>query len=199
MKQARVSIIKDNIKVGDKIPNVVNDATIGVWVDDTLASKGHNVDKTGVMDLPDLKIDNKTRKKGSKCPHTVGSMTDQSIIDTPNFEDTRLYHKVQNQNQITYDTNFNEVTATRIVDMDISTTKKAFSEIWTNLRQKVIAEAKSDKGIRSKHIYSDCGRGILDGYGHKNSYRFRITDKFMKQIQNIAGNRDTFNKFIELS
>jgi hypothetical protein len=196
MKQARVSIIKDNINPGDEIPNIINDATIGLWVDHTMSAKGHKVDKLGVMDLPDLKIDNKTRKKGSKAPHTVGSMTTKNIIDTPNFEDTRLYKKVQNQNQIIYDTSFNKVISTRIVDMDISTTKEAFREIWTSLRKKVIAESKI--GIRSKNIYSDCGRGILDGYGHNNSYRLRVTDKFMKQIQNIAGSRDTFTNLFEL-
>ena len=100
--------------------------------------------------------------------------------------------ELQNQNQITYDTNFNEVTKIRIVDMDIDVTQQALKEIYNNLRQKLI------EGNRSKSIYSDCKRGLLDGYGHNNSYRFRLTDKFMKKIQNIAGSRDTFTNLFEV-
>jgi hypothetical protein len=191
MKKSRVSIIKDNINLGDKIPNACNDAVIGQWIDNSLAAKGHIVDKSGVMDLPEFNIDNKSRKNSSKAHHTVGSMVVDAYLKTAEFEKTRLHKKLQNQNQITYDTNFNEVTKIRIVDMDIDITQQALKEIYNNLRQKLI------EGNRSKSIYSDCKRGLLDGYGHNNSYRFRLTDKFMKKIQNIAGSRDTFMKHFE--
>ena len=75
--------------------------------------------------------------------------------------------------------------------MDIDVTQQALKEIYKNLRQKLV------EGNRAKCIYSDCGRGIFDGYGHENSYRFRLADKFMKKIQNIAGSRDTFNNLFE--
>ena len=190
MKKSRVSVLKHNINVGDKIPNAINDAIVGQWVDHTLA-QNYYIDKSGVLDMPNEKIDNKSRKKGSKAPHTVGSMTIEAYLQTPEFEKTRLYKKLQNQNQITYDANFNEVTNIRIVDMDINVTQQALKEIYNNLRQQLI------EGNRNKTIYSDCKRGILDGFGHDNSYRFRLTDKFMKQIQNVAGSRDTFITLFE--
>ena len=101
MKSARVSVIKNNIEPGSRIPNVRNDATVGQWADQELVNKGHSIDKSGTVDMPEYGIDNKTRKKGSKTPHTIGSMTIENILKTPEFENTRFYHKVQNQNQIT--------------------------------------------------------------------------------------------------
>ena len=192
MKKSRVSVIKDNIKPGDKIPNARNDAIVGQCIDEMMAAKGYIVDKSGVVDLIEFNIDNKSRKNSSKAHHTVGSMVIDAYLETAEFENTRLYKKLQNQNQITYDTNFNEVTKIRIVDMDIDVTQQALKEIYNNLRQKLI------EGNRSKSIYSDCKRGLLDGYGHNNSYRFRLTDKFMKKIQDIAGSRDTFTNLFEV-
>ena len=193
MKQARVSILKQNINVGDKIPNAFNDAVVGQWVDHTLTVNGYSVDKSGVVDIPDLNIDNKSRKKGSKTHHTIGSQTIKKWIETPNFKDTDIYKKVQNQNQITYDSNFDEVTKVQLVDMDIDIIQAALSSIYENLREKLV------NGNRNKSIYSDCKRGIAECYTHPNSYKLRLTDKYMKQIQNIAGSRDTFTTHFELS
>jgi hypothetical protein len=191
MKQARVSVLKHNVQVGDQIPHARNDAVVGQWADSTL-SQNYYIDKSGVLDMPNEKIDNKTRKKGSKAHHTVGSQTIEKWVSNKNFKDTDIFKKVQNQNQITYDSNFDEVIKVQIVDFDIDIVQDALSSIYENLREKIV------NGNRDKSIYSDCKRGIAECYTHPNSYKLRLTDKYMKQIQNIAGNRDTFNKFIEL-
>lgn len=193
MKQARVSVLKHNVKAGDRIPNASNDATVGQWVDQMLSINGYNIDKFGVVDIPDLNIDNKSRKKGSKTHHSIGSQTIKKWLDYANFKDTDICKKLQNQNQVTYDSNFGVITNVRLVDMDIDVTQETLETIYTDLRQKLV------DGNRSKSIYSDCKRGVAECYNHPNSYKFRLTDKYMQQVQNIAGNRDTFNKFIELS
>ena len=192
MKQARVSVLKHNINVGDKIPNAINDAIVGQWVDHTL-SQNYYIDKSGVLDMPNEKIDNKSRKKGSRTHHTIGSQTIQKWERNKNFKDTDIFKKVQNQNQITYDSNFDEVTKVQVVDMDITIIQDALSSIYENLRKKIVEE-----GNRDKSIYSDCKRGIAECYTHKNSYKFRLTDKYMKQIQHIAGTRDTFTSLFEI-
>ena len=193
MKQARVSILKHNVKVGDRIPHASNDATVGQWIDHVLTTNGYNIDKTGVVDIPDLNIDNKSRKKGSKTHHSVGSQTIKKWLETSNFKDTDIFKKLQNQNQVTYDSNFDVITNVRLIDMDIDVTQDTLESIYENLRQKLVS------GNRSKSIYSDCKRGVAECYTHSNSYKLRLTDKYMKQVQNIAGNRDTFNKYIQLS
>jgi hypothetical protein len=197
MKKARVSIIKNNIEKGTRIPTFTKDCEIGQWIDAEMARKGHNVDRTGLVDMPDYKMDNKTRKRGSSANHTLGSMTDPNIADTKNWEDTRFYHKAQNQNQVLWDPDFMEVSKTKIIDMDIDLIQQKLQKAYTDLRNKLIEEKKL--GIRSKELKSDCGWAVFDGYGHHNSYRMRITHKAMKQIYNIAGSRDTFNNNFEVA
>lgn len=133
MKRARVSIIKDNMKPQTTVPNFEHDCEVGQWVDQQMAIKGHMIDHSGLVDMPEYGIDNKTRKKGSNSPHTIGSMTIDDIIDTPDWTRTRYYHKVQNQNQITWDPDFLEISKVDIVDMDIDDIQKRLEIAYNNL------------------------------------------------------------------
>lgn len=191
MKKARVKTIKDNIEIGAQIPNFSKDFEVGQWVDSQMANRGHRVDKSGLVDLPDYEVDNKSRKKGSHANHTVGSMTIADIIATPDFNNTRYRHKVQNQNQVVYDPNFLEVTDVKLLDMDIELIQEKLAEGYNDCRQQVI------DGDRSKEIKSANGWVVFDGYVHHNSYRMRITNTAMKKIHNISGSRDTFTKLFE--
>ena len=193
MKSARVSVIKNNIEPGSRIPNVRNDATVGQWADQELLNKGHSIDKSGTVDMPEYGIDNKTRKKGSKANHTIGSWLIEKILATPKWTNTPFYQKSKNQNQIEWDPNFMEVSKVKIVDMEIDAIQQKLEEgyidVWTQLKE----------GDRSKEIKSNNGWVVLDGYGNEKSYRMRITDKAMKQIHNISGARDQWNSmFLEV-
>lgn len=190
-KNARVSIIKDNIKKGDKVPSSTKDCEIGQWVDEQMVAKGHTVDQNGIVDLPEYGIDNKTRKQGSTAYHTVGSMTIKDILNTPNWVNTRYYKKALNQNQIQWSEVFQEVVDVTVLDMDLPEIQEPLERAYNDLRSKV------ENGDRSKHIKSDCGWAILDGYNHNNSYRYRITDKAMKKIQNMSRSRDTRKRLFE--
>jgi hypothetical protein len=191
MKRARVKIIKDNIEIGTKVPMAVNDAVIGQFVDNLMMSKGHIIDKFGHIDMPEYGSDNKVRKLGSKANHTIGSNTIQTIIDNPNWKDTSFYRKSLNPNQITYDSDFNEVIDAKLVDMEIDLIQDNLEEGYLDCREQLIA------GCRAKEIKSKNGWVVLDGYCHPNSYRMRITNKAMKKIHNISGSRDTFQKHFE--
>jgi hypothetical protein len=190
-KSSRVSVIKNNIEKGSRIPNAKNDCTIGQWADQELTNKGHKTDKTGVVDLPEYKIDNKTRKKGSKANHTVGSWLTSNIKNTPIYENTPFYHKAKNQNQIEWDPDFMEVSKVKIVDMEIPAIQDKLKEGYEDCQAQVVA------GNTAKEIKSKNGWVVLDGYNNTKSYRMRITDKAMKQIHNISGSRDTFQKHFE--
>lgn len=191
LKVARVKEIKNNIQKGDQVPFQNKDGDVGQWVDQVLTSRGHIVDPFGVVDLPQYRIDNKTHKKGSTSYYTVGSMTIDSIIKTPNWYDTRYYKKSLNQNQIEWDANFQEVTNVTILDMDLSEIQEPLKAAYDNLRSKVIDED------RRRHISSDCGWAVFDGYNHDNSYRFRITVKAMNKIKNMSKSRDTRKRLFE--
>jgi hypothetical protein len=189
MKQARVSVIKDNIEKSTLLPDTRNDCDVGQWVDAEMMRKGHAIDHKGRVDMPEYNIDNKTRKKGSNANHTVGSMTIPDLIDTPRWEDSGFYPKVQNQNQITWDPVFKEVVDVKIVDMAIPDIQNRLKAAYENLRAQVV------EGNRSKTITSSCGWAVLDGFNHHNSYRFRITNTAMKQILTISAMRDSLKLF----
>jgi hypothetical protein len=191
MKKARVSVIKDNIEIGDQIPNFRNDCEVGQWVDHQMSTKGHYIDKTGLVDMPQYEVDNKSRKKGSNAYHTVGSMTINDIINTSNFNDTRYRHKVQNQNQVIYDPDFLEVTEVNLIDMDIDLIQQKLAEGYDDCRKQLV------NGCRNKEIKAANGWVVFDGYGHENSYRMRITNTAMKKIHNISGSRDTYSRLFE--
>jgi hypothetical protein len=189
MKSARVKLIKNNIAVGSPIPKFTQDHEAGNWVDREMQSKGHTVDTSGVVDMPEYGIDNKSRKYGSKASWTIGSMTIEDIIATPNWEDTRFYKKCKNQNQIKYNTDFMEIVDVSVLDMDIDLIQQNLKQDYIDLRQCVV------EGDRSKEIKSRWT--VFDGYSHSNSYRMRITNTAMQMIKNISGTRDTVKKFLE--
>ena len=193
MKTSRVSIIKNNIEEGIRIPKAHNDCTIGQWIDEEMTKKGHKTDKKGTVDMPEYGIDNKTRKKGSKANHTVGSWLKKKIADTPNWTDTPFYRKSKNQNQIEWDPDFMEVSNVKIVDMDIDLIQEKLKEGYDDCRSQMIS------GNNSKEIKSANGWAVFDGYNDSESYRMRITDKAMKKIHNISGARDTFKQHFEMT
>ena len=190
-KKARVKIIKNNIKKGDSVPFCENDCEAGQYFDQKLIDEGHILDKHGIVDLPELGVDNKGRKQGSRCHHTVGSMTIKNIIDTPNWIDTRFYKKALNQNQITWNEDFQEVTDVTLLDMDLPEIQTYLSNAYNNLRSKLL------NGDRRKNIVSDCKWCVFDGYNSPGSYRLRITDTAMKKIKNLALSRDIRKKLFE--
>lgn len=191
MKKPRVKTIKDNIQPGTPIPIAKNDCETGQYVDQLMSNKGHVVDKNGIVDLPELDVDNKSRKWGSKANHTVGSMTIDNILNTPDFNNTSWRRKVQNQNQVVYNTDFLEVVSVELLDMDIDLIQEKLAEGYVDCRQQLL------NGNRDKEIKSDNGWVVFDGYGHENSYRMRIPNTAMKKIKNISGARDTYHKFFE--
>jgi hypothetical protein len=191
MKNSRVSVIKNNIEVGDKIPEFKHDCETGQWIDQSMIKKGHVLDKNGVVDLPEFKVDNKSRRKNSNAYHTVGSMLNSEIVATPEFKDTRFYHKVQNQNQVTYDPTFMEVTDVKLVDFDIDVTQQNLADGYVDCRAQML------EGCPNKEIKSKNGWVVFDRYGHPNSTRMRITNTAMKKIRSLAATRDQRNRNFE--
>ncbi len=187
-KRPRVKLIKNNIKPGQSVPVFKGNHQHGQWVDQTLAENGLPVDKTGIVDFPDFGIDNKAKLQGSTASHTVGSMTISAIKNTPEWEKTRFWKKLQNQNQITIDTVFNEVSDVTLVDMDIDVTQNLFREGYEDCRQQLLSQL--EQGYHERDIRSKNNCVIFDGYGHPNSYRMRIRHAAMKKIKTIAATQD---------
>ena len=199
MKQARVSVIKDNIKKGDQVPIAKHDCNIGQWVDQEMIKKGHPVDKNGVLDIPEYNIDNKTRKYGSKTHHTIGSQTIRKILATPNWYDTTFYKKTCNQNQIIWNEDFQEVVDVSIIDQDLPEIQEKHNTAYNDLRNQIIKDLGEDCVIENlkKNYTSTCGWAVFDRYSHSGSFKYRNTDKAMKQIKNLSKSRNTRKALFE--
>ena len=100
-----------------------------------------------------------------------------------------------NQNQITWNKNFQEVTDVTILDMNLPEIQDRLETAYKDLRDQLIENKQ--KGIRKKNMTSRCGWAIFDGYGHDQSYRFRIPHIVMKKIKTLSKSRDTRNKLFK--
>jgi len=199
MKKPRVKTIKNNIQPLTPIPQgskaFKHDCDAGRWIDQQMQEKGHVVDHTGGIDLPEYGVDNKTRKQGSNAPHTVGSMTIDNIIRMSDWHQTELYKKLQNINHIVWDPVFMEIKSVELIDFDLPEIQQELSRAYADLQQQLVTN--HNNGYRSKNITSRCKTMVFDGYGHENSYRIRIHDRAMKKFQTLSATRDSRNAFFE--
>jgi hypothetical protein len=200
IKQPRVSVIKNNLQVGQAVPVFNSDAGLGMWIDKQYEDRGHKIDHRG--DGPDFEeygIDNKSRKKGTNSAHTVGSISIKKIIANPSIFDTSLWGKIANQNQITVDTDFNEIANVELVDFDQKHIRDCIQEAYASCREQLINATKVVGQELPKNITSDNNWAIFDGYGkiYGYSYRFRILPATMKKMKTIAQTRDSFGKLFE--
>jgi len=193
MSSIKIKSLKNNIAIGTAIPTPYTKADngVGIWAEDQLAENGHNVDTRGTVDLPDLGVENKTKKRGSNSAWTQGSMTINDILATPDFLDTKIWEKMKNQNQITWDGQLQTVVDVELVNMDIEETRELLQESWQDVRDQLL------QGSRDKSVTSSNKAMILDGYNNDTSYNIRITTTAMNKIRTISRTNNALNQHFE--
>lgn len=169
--------LKNAIDDGDCIPvNEIN--SVGRWVEDTLESKGHNVNRSSGVDLPDCNVEIKTRNVNSKSAHTIGSMTTDSIINTP-YDQSPIKDKIQIQYRVEYNS-YGDIHTNGNFD---------FTEPWLqDLIRKAYESGRQEisNGMNGKNNTKTYGVGIFQKDKHKDQWQFRITNAGMKKIKRIA-------------
>jgi len=193
MTSVRVTSIKNNIQVGTVIPTSATktDNGVGHWADDEIESNGHSVDRNGTVDLPDIGVENKTKKRGTNAAWTQGSITIENIKSTAKLTDTRIWEKMKNQNQVTWDETVQKVVGVEIVNMDIEEIRKLLQEGWDDVRQQVL------NGNGSKNITSKNKVLVLDGYNSDTSYNIRIPNTAMNKIRSISRTKNSIDRLFE--
>ena len=76
-----------------------NEGNVGKFYDNYLKEKGFEINSGRGIDLPGLHIENKTRKRSSKAPHTVGTITYDNIINK-SYRNSTIFDKLQQQNRM---------------------------------------------------------------------------------------------------
>jgi len=173
--------IKHGIAVGTVL-NVDpgNHGAIGMQVHDHIAQQGHNMNPSDGCDMPDLKVEVKSRNRESKSAHTIGTVSIDTLL-TKEYEETVIYEKSQHIYKVTHvpDTlKTNIVQETRLWNFSIPECQDKIKQAYNIVRQKVQA------GCRDKHI-KGTRHGNLE-LQTSGSYQFRVTHAGMKELEMLS-------------
>lgn len=187
----RVKKVK-GVNVGDSVPVAPKShETVGKFIEDQLKSYGHNYNDGKGIDLPDLRTENKVRKRSSRSAHTVGRMTTDDIINT-SWEDSSVREKIlANQNRYVWDDTFCEVIENTVYDFSDPFIEEKLKEGYELGR----AEIASGTFSNNTKTY---GPVIWQKDKGKEQWQYRITDKGMKDLTGIARQK-TFNNLFDFS
>jgi len=198
MKKAKVVRIIKGIDVGTHIPMKQKNGNIGNWADDHLKYKGHYVDKQGLIDLPDINVESKTRNEKSTAPHTVSSATASKIARFPSWEESDFYKKlVVRQYRVHFNDTTSTVTKSKIYDFSDSLEELGreynilhakLVKCFANYKLAKVENKDSELLDFLPDIIKATGKAVFDGYNYGNSYKFRIMDKMMKIMEIRAEN-----------
>ena len=203
-KKFKVVGLTKGIVAGTSIPMKQKDGNIGRWGDDTMKNNGYETDKSGLIDCPKLEVEFKTRKDGSTAPHTIASATIGKICSFPSWEESDFYIKLSaHQYRIHYDDETSIVRKSKIYDFtdsldDLGKEFYILQAKTIKFYQNYLADVLAGNYAARMENYfpkqiNAAGRAIFDGYGDPNSYRFRVTDKMMKIMENRSENAKAFN------
>lgn len=177
--------------VGMRVPEQKN-GNVGHLVEDVMVEAGYPIDRQATVDLPDLKVEVKTRTAEATSAHAIGTMTVNDIINTP-YQSSTVKDKFQQQFRVTHSGTFREVTSAKIYD---------FSD--TYIQGLVERDYEAGRAIfadlqKNGNSYPNYVRGAnTDFYWEKkdcNSYAFRASDSAMKDYEGMA--TSTFNSLFE--
>lgn len=159
-----------------------NEGNVGKFYDNYLKEKGFEINSGRGIDLPGLHIENKTRKRSSKAPHTVGTITYDNIINK-SYRNSTIFDKLQQQNRMEYDDNFNSVVEESVYDFRRTEIQDKIEQSYEHGRALLRQQGAPAKGTVVGGPY-----GVFE---HKsgNSYAYRIPDSGMRELKNMAKNR----------
>lgn len=192
-KQFKITALKKATKtlVGMRVPEQKN-GNVGHLVEDVMAEVGYPIDRRATVDLPDLKVEVKTRTAEATSAHAIGSMTVNDIINT-SYQTSPVKDKFQQQFRVTHSSTFREVTSAKIYDFSdtyiqglVERDYEAGRAIFANLQKNGNSYPKYVRGANTDFYWEkkDC-----------NSYAFRASDSAMKSYEAMA--TSTFNSLFE--
>jgi len=169
-----------------------NDGRMGIAIENELRNQGYKV-TSGVIDMPDLQLEIKTRKSSSGAPHTVGTMTHDDILNTC-WKNTSFRQKLQSQLRITIDDKTGKVSDQSVIhfhdDPDIDhELERSYEVARAKLKEH---HALYNDILKSYNIKGE-GRMAFLEYKEGNSYAFRISHLGMKRFINMANTAPQFN------
>lgn len=176
-KNIKIVKVKTNL-TGTVVPKQKrgNEGNTGRHIHGILGIGGHKG-----PDIPKIPVEVKTRKKSSKAPHTVGTMTTDDILKSP-WEDTNFASKCQHVQELIHDDTFsvnNEVTSEKLYDFTKPSIQDLLKRDYEKCRS-ILAANPNATGTIVGGPY-----GILEHKGG-NTWAHRIPDSGYKKLQGMA-------------
>jgi len=173
-----------NLKTGLKssiVPSQAkgNEGNVGKWYETQLKENGFPMNSKHGIDIPDLGLEVKTRKLGSKAHHTTGNMTYNNIVNTP-YKESTIFQKLQQQNRMEYDNDLNTIVEETVYDFRDPEIQKKIEESYENGRRLLREAGGVVEGTVVGGEY-----GVFE-YKEGNSYAHRIPDSGMRKLKGMS-------------
>lgn len=182
-----VNVIKLNkaIEVGTVIPMNQYNGNIGRWAEDDIEDKGYPVNRKKGIDLPGYGLELKTRMENSTSGHTVGAMLPEDIVQQEWKAGNNIFNKVQRQYRVYYKVNDltgeNIVTRAQVYDFTDEEIQAKLKESWDHCRGYLV----ENPGHTPQYIRGKDHWAYLE-LQPNGTYQFRITHKYMKEMERIS-------------
>ena len=129
-----------------------NEGNVGKWYHEKLDER-YPMNHGSGPDLPELNnLEVKTRNRGSKAPHTMGTMTYENIVNTP-YKKSCIHDKMQVQNRMKYDNTFNTVVSESIYDFRNPEIQSLIEDSYEQARQQLILQGGPGPGTTIGGLY----------------------------------------------
>jgi hypothetical protein len=181
-----VTKLNNAIEKGTVIPMKQYNGNIGRWAEDVLETYGFIINRGKGIDLKDLGLEVKTRLFDSTSGHTVGAMLPEDIIDNDWQAGNNIFNKVQMQYRVYYKINHltgdNVVISSKVYNFTDEHIQKQLKDSWDYCR----GYLEQNLGRNEPYIRGGGGRWAYLELQENGCYQFRITDKYMKEMESIA-------------
>ena len=173
--KAKLTGLKTNL-VGKSTPETKN-GHAGRYVEQELIKQGFELDTHGIIDIPKLDVEVKTRDVDATSAQTVGSMTPEDIKHTP-YRQSNIFKKFQKQFRVHIKDNV--IVDAKLVDFEWNEIQNRVESSYEAARQRIVNGETKDYVPGGKYGYFE--RTVAGS----ESYDFRIRDKYMKQLESMS-------------
>jgi len=178
--------LKKGIRVGTRIPMTQKHGNVGRCIESMLEAFGNRVSRNRGVDLPVDGIEVKTRNESAVSPQTIGSMSHQSIVDTP-WHQSSIKEKIQKQYRIKYKESLDHlnesiVTSEQVYDFSCPEIQDKLEEAYEFGRNH-LSQFRPGNGPNCTPTSGQWGYFEQQADGQ---YQFRVADKTMKKMESIA-------------
>lgn len=185
MKSAKVKILKKANFKGEVVPSKLN-GRAGRYIEKRIAESGYKVSSNKGIDLPEERVEVKSRDIDSVSPETVGTMSEEDIINT-DYENSIICEKLQQQYRV--------ITKEQVV---ISNDVRDYSYEGCQQIAKDIYNAGRE--VLKKGSYNNYIKGTKYGYWESKRpgyWDFRFRDGTYEMFDKMILNKDHWKNLFQ--